>query len=302
MEIKNLYTFKAIIEEGSFSNAANKLGYTQSTITFQMKQLEAELDMKLFEKIGRRMLLTKTGEAILPYVNETINAYEKMQNAGKELSKVKGELSIIISETLLCYCMKDVIREFHEVAPGVQLKLRTLDCHSTRQQLIDGNADIGICYDEEENDDRLNIFSLGPCHMCLVGSSGLVERLGLKQLDFAKSNTTIPVSLITDEPSGIFRRKFERYVLSNKITMDNTIELWSTETIKSMIASDLGVGYLPAFVVQNEVRNGTFIALNHKIPNENFRCIYACHKNKHISPQMQYFMDLLEKYLRIDEI
>ena len=161
MEIKNLYTFKTIIEEGSFSNAANKLGYTQSTITFQVKQLEAELDMKLFEKIGRRMLLTKTGEAILPYVNETINAYEKMQNAGKELSEVKGELSIIISETILCYCMKNVIREFHEAVPGVQLKLRTMDCHSTRQQLIDGNADIGICYDEEENDDRLNIFSLG---------------------------------------------------------------------------------------------------------------------------------------------
>lgn len=47
MEIKNLYTFKAIIEEGSFSNAANKLGYTQSTITFQVKQLETELNMKL---------------------------------------------------------------------------------------------------------------------------------------------------------------------------------------------------------------------------------------------------------------
>lgn len=62
MELKYLRTFQTIIEEGSFSKAAEKLNYTQSTITFQIGQLEKELSVKLFEKAGRRMLPTKAGE------------------------------------------------------------------------------------------------------------------------------------------------------------------------------------------------------------------------------------------------
>ena len=84
MEIKNLYTLKTILEEGSFANAANRLSYTQSTITFQMRQLEEELGVTLFEKIGRRMVFTQDGMRVLPYVNETIEAYERLQNVGRD--------------------------------------------------------------------------------------------------------------------------------------------------------------------------------------------------------------------------
>lgn len=69
MNTKNLVTFKTILEMGSFQKAADKLGYTQSTVTFQIKQLEEELALKLFEKIGRRMELTQAGKDIMPYVD-----------------------------------------------------------------------------------------------------------------------------------------------------------------------------------------------------------------------------------------
>ena len=74
MELKYLRTFQTIIEEGSFSKAAEKLNYTQSTITFQIGQLEKELSVKLFEKACRRMLPTKAGEQykINPSVYELI--------------------------------------------------------------------------------------------------------------------------------------------------------------------------------------------------------------------------------------
>ena len=62
MELKYLNTFKTILETGSFLNAARKLNYTQSTITFQIQQLEEELSVKLFEKIGRKMIITQAGK------------------------------------------------------------------------------------------------------------------------------------------------------------------------------------------------------------------------------------------------
>ena len=68
MDLKNLYTFYMITREGGFSEAAKKLNYTQATITFHVGQLEKELDVKLFERIGRRMVLSQAGVQLIPYV------------------------------------------------------------------------------------------------------------------------------------------------------------------------------------------------------------------------------------------
>lgn len=300
MDIKNLYTLKTILEEDGFNNAASKLGYTQSTITFQIRQLEEELGIKLFERIGRKMVLTKAGESVLPFVDETLAAYEKLHNIGKSSFELKGDLNIILSETLLCYRMNNVIKDFHLQAPNIRLKLRTMGCYATKQMLIDGNADIGICYDEHEKDERLVINSLGESPMSLVTSASLYEKLGSDLLDFRKIDTKIPVSLVTDEPNGIFRLRFEKYLKVNNISLDSTVELWSTETIKAIVMSDVGIAYLPRFVIEKEINAGTMIELPHNIPGKDFRMIYAYHKNKYISPQLKLFMDLLEKYTKND--
>ena len=78
MEIKYLQTFLTIVEEGSFSKAAKKLNYTQSTITFQVNQLENEFSITLFEKIGRNMLLTEAGKQFIPYVKNVLNEIDKL--------------------------------------------------------------------------------------------------------------------------------------------------------------------------------------------------------------------------------
>ena len=295
MEIKNLYTFKTILEEGSFANAANKLGYTQSTITFQIRQLEDELGVVLFEKIGRRMVLSRAGENLIPYVNETLASFEKLQNVGKTINELNGTLNIILSETLLCYKLEPVISEFHRLAPKVELKLRSLSCYATKQALLEGNADLGICYDQSEIDERLCIHSLGNVTLLVVSSNQLYSHLK-DQLDFTAPNISIPTSFITDEPDGIFRRQFEKYLKTQGIQLAGTIELWSTSMIKSLVKSGLGISFLPSFTVEEELSKGEFISLAHHIPCENTRAIYMYHKNKSISKPMQLFIDLLEQY------
>lgn len=65
MNTKYLYTIKTVLETGSFQKAASKLNYTQSTVTFHIQQIEQELDIKLFDRIGRKMVLTQAGREIL---------------------------------------------------------------------------------------------------------------------------------------------------------------------------------------------------------------------------------------------
>lgn len=87
MNTKSLVTFKTILEMGSFQKAADKLGYTQSTVTFQIKQLEEELALKLFEKIGRRMELTQAGKDIMPYVDMILQVRNKSGTMAKAFLK-----------------------------------------------------------------------------------------------------------------------------------------------------------------------------------------------------------------------
>ena len=80
MELKILTTFKTIIRTGSFSKAARQLNYTPSTITFHVAQLEETAGVRIFEKSGRRMALTQAGEALVPYVDDVLEAARKIQN------------------------------------------------------------------------------------------------------------------------------------------------------------------------------------------------------------------------------
>ncbi len=76
MELKYLYTFKTILDAGSFQKAAERLHYAQSTVTLQMQLLSQSLSTALFEKIGRKMVLTQSGRELLPYIEEVLAAAE----------------------------------------------------------------------------------------------------------------------------------------------------------------------------------------------------------------------------------
>ena len=148
MEIKYLQTFLTIIEEGSFSKAAQKLNYTQSTITFQVNQLEQEFSIMLFEKIGRNMLLTKAGKQFIPYVKNVLNEVDKLHYFKKDLSEYQGELHIGVGETLLCYKIPHIIKEFHNIAPKTKLFLRSMNCYDIRNSILNGTLDLGVLYED----------------------------------------------------------------------------------------------------------------------------------------------------------
>ncbi|MBE6079518.1 MAG: LysR family transcriptional regulator [Veillonella sp.] len=171
MELKYLQTFKTIIEEGSFTKAAEKLNYTQSTITFQVGQLEQELSVKLFEKIGRRMMLTKAGEQLYPYVTDVLTSVERLNCFENDLTEYKGILRIGVGETLLCYKLSPVLQKFHDLAPNTRLFLRSMNCYDIRNELLDGTLDLGIFYENVGGfGDNLTVASFGNYPMTLVAS------------------------------------------------------------------------------------------------------------------------------------
>lgn len=290
MDLKYLYTFKSIVDEGNFTKAAKKLNYTQSTITFQIGQLEQELSAQLFEKVGRRMVLTKAGLQLVPYVEEVLSSINKLKQFENDLTKCQGDLIIGVAETLLCYKLPNILKQFHELAPKARLFLKSMNCYEIRDGLINGTLDIGIFYEDVGGfGSRLRTYAFGEYPLALVSS----PEFSRKYPDFISIDQRIPVPFIINEKNCIFRQIFERYLSENSIILDHTIELWSIPTIKNLVKSNVGVSFLPKFTVQEELNNGELVELQTKISDCSISAICAYHENKWVSPLMQAFIELL---------
>lgn len=290
MYLKYLQTFKTIIEEGSFSKAACKLNYTQSTITFQVQQLEQELSTHLFEKIGRKMFLTKAGKNLVPYVDDVLCSVDKMKNFGTDLSELRGDLHIAMGETLICYKMPSILKRFNEIAPNARLFLRSMNCYDIRNALLTGKIDLGIFYKDIGGlGNSISTYAIGEYPLTLVASPKVKKQFP----DFITPKQELEIPFIIDEPTCIFRQIFESYLKEKNITLDHTIELWSIPTIKNLVKNDMGVSYLPTFAVENELKTGELCSINTELDNRTVVAVCGHHKNKWISPLMQLFIDLV---------
>ncbi|NUU64060.1 LysR family transcriptional regulator [Paenibacillus agri] len=293
MELKYLYTVKTILEAGSFQNAARQLNYTQSTITFQMQQLEQELNVKIFEKIGRKMVLTQAGKEILPLIDNIIKSTEQISNYGKSTLEISGDLNVAIPESLLIYKFQPLLKAFKEQAPRVKLSLQALNCYVIKDKIVSGGADLGIHYDVGGSSASVMNRSLSAHDLVLIASPLLVE----DQHNFTAKNQVKAVSMIVNDPSSIFQQKFDQYIKDKNIVMDNIIEVGSIEATKRCVSSNLGVAYLPRFAVEEELRNQSLIELPTALESERITAICSHHKNKWLSPAMELFVSLLEEHL-----
>lgn len=297
MDLKYLYTFRTIVDEGGFNKAAQKLNYTQSTITFQMNQLEQELSTCLFEKIGRKMVLTKAGESLIPYVDEILQSIDKLHSFESDLSEYQGDLRVGVAETQLCYRFPAILKEFHLKAPKARLFLRSMNCYDIRDELLNGTLDIGVFYEDVGGfGSSLVTYEIGTFPTILLASPETQRQFP----DFIKPDQVLSLPLVINEPNCIFRQMFEEYLREKSIRLGHTIELWSIPTVKNLVASGVGITYLPLFTVQEELKTEVLKEIGTDMEEPAITAVCGHHKNKWISPLMQLFIDLCKEHSNLE--
>lgn len=295
MELKNLRTFQAVVDHGSYQKAADVLGYTQSTVSVQIQQLEEELGVPLFQRVGRRMVLTQVGERALTQARELLLAAERLSSLGQDSGTPAGTLRVDMAETLLCYRMQPVIQAFREQAPQVRLIIRSRNCLQIPENIRTGICDLGLGYDMDWSREVLEVEPLGEYEIVLLAAPGFAYP------DFTTPGQRKPVSLITDEPDSIFRRQLEQYLRDTDIVLDETIELWSIETIKRCVMSNLGFTFLPRFVAKEELSDGRLVELPAPISGVRDPVLCARHKKRWVTPAMELFLRLVREELVREE-
>ena len=289
MDTRSIVVIKTILAEGSFQKAAQRLNCSQSTVTFQVRQLENELSVRLFERVGRRMVFTRAGKKILPHMDAILQSMQSI-TACNGRPGLSGELRVAVAESLLSYKIHALLGKFVAQAPDVRIELHSLNCHDIRQGILSGQYDLGVYYDVGGHPHTLDVTPLGRARGIIVASPALSPDLR----DFDTPPQEKAVSLVINEPRSIYRERIETYLRARDILLRNTIELWSIESIKKTVAANLGISFLPTFAVEQELAAGMLVELPAAMPDCTVQAICVCHKNRECTPAMRLFKDLLE--------
>ena len=124
MNTNSLKTFIAVCEHAGFSAAAKELGYTQSTVSSQIKQLEAELQVRLFDRYYHRVSLTEEGILVLQQARNILNAQEKMLASLKFGERIEGEIRLAMSSSICNRYFKEDFLQFRRKYPGIRAEIK----------------------------------------------------------------------------------------------------------------------------------------------------------------------------------
>jgi DNA-binding transcriptional LysR family regulator len=293
MNMDYLQTFREVAKWNSFTKAGEMLGYAQSSVTTQIKKLEEEFGVILFERWGGKIKLTQAGVQLLEYANKIINLLEEAKQNLSEQTELSGTLSIGTIESIVGFYLPPYLQAFKNKHPKVNLLLQQGICKGLLKGIKEGKYDLAIILDKKQEDPDLHFITIKEEQLVLVAKPDhhLVrfDNVSIKDLSGEK--------LIVTEQRCSYREIIENLYRSHAIRFEYSIELESIEAIKRCVSYDLGIAFLPLMTVDEEIKKGELacITLSHLEIKVYLQLVY--HKKKWISQSMQHLMNLLMERL-----
>ena len=290
MEVKNINTFLRAAELSSFTKAANELGYTQSTVTIQIKQLEKDLGVKLFDRIGKSVSLTPAGEAFLPYANQYLQLDAQIHAFGKSDSSAAGTLRLGVLESLFVWKIADLLPEYHKQFPNVTIEINSTNGAALYRMLRQNELDIIYLLDNviyQKDCVRACAAPVAVKFVTWPGSS-LCKRRGLTLADIARA------PLILTERDAIYRRVLDHEAAAQGVELVPILEVDNLEVVIRLLKRRMGVSFMPDFVIREFVGRGELAELEVKDGTINLWSQLVYHKNKFLTPQMRSFIELIQ--------
>ena len=272
MELRQVETFRAVAEELSFSRAAAKLGYVQSSVSAQVAALEQELGVPLFDRLGRRIALTDVGEVMLAYSQRLLalaaETREAVADAGANSGEVTGSLTVSAPETLLTYRLPELLALFHERHPRVRLSVMPSAVGrlvgSARRALEEGAVDVAFVLDGplegrlQGTDLASDVLVAEDVSVVAPGSHMLAPSSVVLPKELSGETVLLPES---PESGCAYRGQFERHLAEAGVVPRETMEFQSIEAVKQCVAAGMGVSVLPSVAVGSELESGALATL-----------------------------------------
>lgn len=294
MNIKELKTFCAVVQKGSFSQAADVLSLTQPTISFQISSLEKELETKLLDRGGRQMMITKSGEILYQYALNVLELTQQMKGTIEQLKGlVRGELIIAASTIPGEYILPGLLSGFKERYPGVEIILMVTDTKGVIKKVTDNEVEVGAV-GAKEGDNKLVFTKFATDRLVLIAPSD--ERWFKRNTISLDELRGVPF-IMREDGSGtrtIVRQKLKDMGMREK-ELSVVMKLGSTAAVKKAVESGAGVSVISERAAETEIKLGLLrkVQVKNLKLDRDFFIVYKWQKT--LSPAAAAFLQFLQQ-------
>lgn len=291
MDLRSLNIFIEAAELGSFTRTGEKLGYSQPTISFQIKLLEKELGVQLFDRIGHTVSLTDAGRDLLPYAQSICHLSDEMVLGTASRQEPKGLLRLGAPDSLCGPLIAGHFRQFSSTYPQICLEISTGDTGQLLDFLDHNLVDMICTIDDRVYDTNYVIASEEEIQVHFVASPdhslASQAQVPLEEL--------VRFPFLLTERGMSYRRMMDEKLARNSVQLRPILETGRADLICALAEENAGIAFLPDYVTEDSVRAGRLVRLN--VPQCQIvvwkQLLYR--REKWVSLQMRAMIDHLSK-------
>lgn len=289
MESRNLITFLKVAETKNFSKAASLLGYSQSAVTAQIHQLEAELGVRVFDRLGKTIALTEAGRTYLTYAQQILALEETAKHSVQTSPVMSGDVRIGIAESLCICFLPNILHDYRSQYPEVNLIIKPAYPRTMFQQLQNNDLDLVYTLDRQfQRNDLISPRQLAePIHFIAPAGHPLTK----------ESSVTIDAllneSFILTDCGISYRDELDHRLAVHNKKIQPFLEVGNTDVICQLVAKGVGLSFVPSYAAAPYVNNGSISFL--KIDDFQIYMFrqFIYHKDKWLTPPIEAMIHLL---------
>lgn len=289
MEIRQVQSFVQAARLGSFSRAAETLGYSQSAITVQIRLLEQELGTRLFDRMGKKVSLTPQGNRFLEHTSRILYEVDRTMIAMNEDQELNNPLHIGTIESLCTAKFPGILSRFHTLYPRVNIQI-TLDSPEKLIRMMEHNElDLIYILDTPRwNREWIKVMEAAePIVFVASVNSEFAARSRLVLQDILEE------PFFLTEKNANYRQALDQHLALESRTLDPVLEISDTEFIIKMVERNDGLSFLPYFAVEKYIRSGRLAMLDVTDINISMYRQIFYHRNKYKTREMSEFIRLV---------
>ena len=257
MELSQLEFFRTVVEEGSFSKAAERVYRTQPAVSIAVRRLEEEIGAPLLERSQKAPALTEVGELIYDFAGRILSLRDQALQGVAELKSLKrGRVRIGANESTSHYLLPQIILDYRKCYPDVRVEIFGHSSDQLPRKVLDGNVDFALMAFEPVDSDLESfpvlkdelVLIMSPEHRLAKCRSVTIEQLGSES--FVAHNVR----------TGSRQRVIETFA-QHHTPLNITLELATIETIKRFVQLKIGLGFVPRMCVAEELERGSLAAV-----------------------------------------
>ena len=289
MELKNLSTFVHVAELGSFSRAAERLGYSQPTISVQIRQLEEELGFRLFDRIGHAVRLTEKGHDALLYAQQVCHICDQMTAESADGAPRETLLRIATSDSLSASFLQRCFSMIREQYPAIRLTMLTAGTDELLRLLDRNEVDFICTLDSHVYNTSYRIAGeekIG-VHFVLSADHPLAAKETLTIDDLPAQDF-----LLTEQGMS-YRRLLDQWLAKYNVEIRPVLETGQADLICDLVQAGQGISFLPDYITEEAAERGHIKRLNLEGFQPDLWKQILYHRDKWISPSMDAVIQIL---------